>query len=631
MKLFRILSSLAGAGIVVALTMALVLPAQEQPANPPAEIPSSAAESATDDGMRELGAEPPVIEAPDEAPEVPVAPGAPATPETPAVSVEEIIEEVVEAIAEEVGEEIDVQIENSENGDISIPGLKVSHGGGNGHEVVRFGSNALVAEGETAREVVAIFGDAVVDGTARREVVAIMGNVTVNGSSGGEAVAIMGNAVINGPVGGEVVAIMGNVQLGPEAVVNGDVVCIGGVVDRAPGAVVKGGTNNVQVPFGGAALGDGVRAWVQECLLKFRPLAFGEHLGWLWGIMLAALGFYCLLAFMLPSVVTRTAETMENYPGMSLLSALLTVVITPIAMIVLSVTVVGPFVLGLVLFFVGIFGKVVFLAWLGRRITEPAGWKFPALAVLIGGVITLVIYLVPILGFIFQKLGGFLGTGIVVYTIVLALQENGSTPTTPAAPATPTGTVPPPAGAPASGAALGAQAGVSSMGGSVISDAAATPSAAMPSGLPPTSAAGIPAAPSAGIAEPPEQLSTLPRAGFWARFAATFIDVIALGIAVGILNIGDYFPLVATGYFIVLWALKGTTLGGVVLGIKIVRVDDKPVDWSVALVRSLGAFLSLCLVGLGFLWVVWDPRRQSWHDKIAGTTIVKMPKGVSLI
>ncbi len=625
MKLVRILSSLAGAGIVVALTMALVLPAQEPPANPPAESPP-AEQPAQEDEMRELGAEPSMPEPTGDAPEAPEA------PEAPPVTVDEIIEEVVEAIAEEVGEEIQVKIENGSEDESSLPGVKISHGGG-GNEMVRFGSNALLAEGETAREVVAILGDAVVDGKAGREVVAIMGNVTINGSSGREVVAIMGNAVINGPVGGEVVAIMGNVQLGPAAVVEGDIVCVGGVVDRAPGAVVKGATNNVELPFAGAALGDGVRAWVQECLLKLRPLAFGEHLGWLWGIMLAALGFYCLLALMLPSVVKRTAETMENYPGMSLLSALLTLVITPIAMIVLSVTVVGPFVLGLILFFIGIFGKVVFLAWLGRRITEPAGWKFPALAVLIGGVITLAIYLVPILGFIFQKLGGFLGTGIVVYTIVLALQDNDSSPSTPAAPVTPTGTVPPPTGAPASGAALGAQAGVSSMGGSVVSDAAATPSAAtMPPGIPPASSAEIPPIPPTGaVAEPPEQLSTLPRAGFWARFAATFIDIIALGIAVGILDISDYFPVIATGYFIALWALKGTTLGGVVLGIKIVRVDDKPVDWSVALVRSLGAFLSLCLVGLGFIWVAWDPRRQSWHDKIAGTTIVKMPKGVSLI
>ena len=620
MKLIRILTSLAGASLVVALTLTLALPAQEPPPTPAEPSPPNA-ETEREDGMRELGAD-----LPDSTP-------ANAAPTPPAVPASVAVEDIVEAIIEEVSQDIEVAVENSEPEARETRREVYGHRSDEG-ELVQFGGDALLPAGQSASNVVAIFGNAVVDGDSHREVVAILGNVTVNGSAGSEAVAILGDVVINGTVEGEVVAVLGNVQLGPEAVVNGEIVCVGGTVDRAPGAVVNGAVN--QIPFLTPEVGDGLRAWVQHCLLKARPLAIHEDLGWLWTIMLASLGLYCLLALILPSVVTRTAKTMEDYPGMSLLSALLAVIITPIAMIVLSVTVVGPFVLGLMLLFVGIFGKVVFLAWLGRRITEPAGWKFPALAVLIGGVITLAIYLVPILGFVFQKLSGFLGTGIVIYTIILALQENSSSPSSPSTPNAAVPTTPAPSGAPAGGAAIGAEMRSSAMGGSVMSDAAASPSAAAPFEPPHQTAPNLPPPlnipdAAAAAAATPEQLSTLPRAGFWARIAATFIDIIALGIAAGILGIGDYFPLVATAYFIVLWALKGTTLGGVVLGIKIVRVDDKPVDWAVALVRSLGAFLSLCLVGLGFIWVVWDPRRQSWHDKIAGTTIVKMPKGVSLI
>ena len=50
-----------------------------------------------------------------------------------------------------------------------------------------------------------------------------------------------------------------------------------------------------------------------------------------------------------------------------------------------------------------------------------------------------------------------------------------------------------------------------------------------------------------------------------------------------------------------------------------------------AVVRALSCFLSLFVAGLGFLWVVFDPEKQSWHDKIAGTTVVRLPKGVSLL
>ncbi len=62
-----------------------------------------------------------------------------------------------------------------------------------------------------------------------------------------------------------------------------------------------------------------------------------------------------------------------------------------------------------------------------------------------------------------------------------------------------------------------------------------------------------------------------------------------------------------------------------------VRLDDRPVDWTVAIVRALGGFLSLFVAGLGFIWVAFDPERQSWHDKIAGTTVVHVPKGTPLV
>ena len=72
-------------------------------------------------------------------------------------------------------------------------------------------------------------------------------------------------------------------------------------------------------------------------------------------------------------------------------------------------------------------------------------------------------------------------------------------------------------------------------------------------------------------------------------------------------------------------------IGGIICGLKVVRLDDRPIDWGVAAVRALGGFLSLAVAGLGFVWVSFDDERQSWHDKIAGTTIVKVPKGTPLM
>ena len=126
--------------------------------------------------------------------------------------------------------------------------------------------------------------------------------------------------------------------------------------------------------------------------------------------------------------------------------------------------------------------------------------------------------------------------------------------------------------------------------------------------------------------------ATLPRAGFWIRVAALALDGILVGILVGMLGgVGKYMLLLLAAYGAVMWKLKGTTIGGIVCGLKVVRLDGREIDWATAIVRALGCFLSLAVVGLGFIWVAIDDEKQSWHDKIAGTTVVRVPKGVSLL
>ena len=39
--------------------------------------------------------------------------------------------------------------------------------------------------------------------------------------------------------------------------------------------------------------------------------------------------------------------------------------------------------------------------------------------------------------------------------------------------------------------------------------------------------------------------------------------------------------------------------------------------------RYLAYFLSTLPFGLGLLWVAWDPKKQGWHDKLAGTVVVR--------
>jgi uncharacterized RDD family membrane protein YckC len=65
--------------------------------------------------------------------------------------------------------------------------------------------------------------------------------------------------------------------------------------------------------------------------------------------------------------------------------------------------------------------------------------------------------------------------------------------------------------------------------------------------------------------------------------------------------------------------------------LQVVRLDGREIDWATAIVRALGCFLSLAAAGLGFIWIAFDNGKQAWHDKIAGTVVVRTAKGLPLV
>lgn len=118
------------------------------------------------------------------------------------------------------------------------------------------------------------------------------------------------------------------------------------------------------------------------------------------------------------------------------------------------------------------------------------------------------------------------------------------------------------------------------------------------------------------------------------RMGALFIDAVIIGIVLSPLRhhgAHDVMLITLAIYGAVMWKLKGTTIGGVLCGLQVVRLDGRPVDWGTSIVRALSCFLSFVVLGLGFIWIAIDRDHQAWHDKIAGTVVVRPPKGVSLI
>ncbi len=140
--------------------------------------------------------------------------------------------------------------------------------------------------------------------------------------------------------------------------------------------------------------------------------------------------------------------------------------------------------------------------------------------------------------------------------------------------------------------------------------------------------------------------------GFWSRFGASIIDsIIIIAITLPTLYLiygGDYFvseefvqgfpdfiisyvfPLVAT---ILFWIYKCATPGKIALSVKIVdaKTGNNPTV-SQSIIRYLGYYVSLIPLGLGFFWVAWDSKKQGWHDKMAGTVVIRPKnKGVEKV
>ncbi len=471
-----------------------------------------------------------------------------------------------------------------------------------GNDVVSIGHDSFLSKGQTAHSVVSILGSSTNEGETR-QVVSFLGNTRTTGTVSHDAVAVLGDTFVDGKVEGNAIAIGGGIELGPHAEIDGKVVSVLGSIRRDPAAIVHGGVNSI---LGGDIGGmSWLQTWVHHCLFYLRPLAPVAGLGWAWALALGFLAFYACLALLFRATVDDCVRTFETQPGKTLLAALIAMLLAPVLVAVLCITVIGiavvPFAVA-ALFCAGLFGKAVMLAWVGGRITgRPATGPFshPAAAVLVGGVLVTACYLVPVLGFLVYKLLGFLGFGVVVYSLILAARAHQVAKSSGGA--TPSGTT--------AAADNSAFAGVAAPNDSPTQPTAASPH---PSAI------------------PPEVLSTLPRAGFWVRMAALLVDLVLTGFTLSLLNHVFHFHLmVLAAYGAIMWKIRGSTVGGLVFDLRVVRSDGRSMEWETAIVRALGCFLSLAVAGLGFIWIAFDSANQAWHDKIAGTIVVRVPKGSS--
>lgn len=80
------------------------------------------------------------------------------------------------------------------------------------------------------------------------------------------------------------------------------------------------------------------------------------------------------------------------------------------------------------------------------------------------------------------------------------------------------------------------------------------------------------------------------------------------------------------GFFAKFWTHNGQTLGMQVWGIRVQNADGTAISVWQALLRFLVAILSWLALGLGYLWIVFDKQKRSWHDLYSDSLVVRLPK-----
>ena len=76
---------------------------------------------------------------------------------------------------------------------------------------------------------------------------------------------------------------------------------------------------------------------------------------------------------------------------------------------------------------------------------------------------------------------------------------------------------------------------------------------------------------------------------------------------------------------IVNWIMyrRGNTIGLRLIGARIVRENGDVSGFFHTFVRSFASILSLIPLGLGYAWALWDPQKQTWHDKMLHTYVMR--------
>ena len=483
--------------------------------------------------------------------------------------------------------------------------------------VLRIGGDYTVQTGQEVSDVIVVMGNVRISGRAHRDVVVVFGTVTVDSS-----------AVIDGSL----VIVGGRASIGGDARLERDLLVFGGSVDAAPG-FMPGGEHVVVDPRAFGVDVEAIVPWITHGLLWGRPLV--PSLPWLWLVVGAFMLAYIVLAMALERPVRRSADTIAAKPVSTFLTGLLVLILIGPVGLLLAATVIGvvvvPFAIcGLLVAW--LIGKAGVLRWIGMRMAPEsrdadgvAARSVALRSLFLGAAVVTIAYTIPVVGFLTWGIGGIMALGTAVLTIRDGYRREN--PYTPRMFTRRSVAAPPPAPTPA--ASVLTEPLAPSMGGGSAASVITEPP--VMSYQPDSSSATFTPPPPMPTPDAPAVLHGFPPASFLERLAAFVLDLIVVVIGARALDLlyepfDRRFILLLVLYHIAFWATKGTTVGGMICNLRVVKLDGQPLRPAEALVRGVAGVLSGAVAGLGFLWMLKDPHRETWHDKIAGTQVIKVPR-----
>jgi len=353
-------------------------------------------------------------------------------------------------------------------------------------------------------------------------------------------------------------------------------------------------------------------------LLLGRPLV--PDVAWMWAVVAIFFFVYLMASALFANPVRAVADTVSSRPLSSFLLGLLVLLLAIPAIAILAATLIGiavvPFVL-CALVVGGLVGKAGLMRAIGRSVLpedEDAGRARAIVSLVIGFAVLTIAYMIPVLGFITWAIAGAIGLGGATTAFRAGLRREHPLRVRPPLPVEP-------AAAPEPSPVVAAEPAYTAPVSSFVPDASVAADATAAGAAPPSSTVV------------PTDLAVYPRATFLDRVAAFALDAVLVAIAVNLMNLtrhDGWFPILLLAYHIAFWAWRGTTLGGIIVGLRVIRVQGNELRFADALVRGLTAVFSIAALGIGCFSMIQDPEKQMWHDKIAGTLVVKVPRHLVL-